>query len=146
MTIKEHHLEEIATEAWSSLLDRDLVHAATISTALPAGAEVVIGGAWDGRIRIETSQALAREATAALFGLPEDEIDDELIADAIGELANIIGGNIKALLPSPSHLGLPRPIEGEATDIVAEVALSDGEQPVSITVERLPPGGGAGSS
>jgi hypothetical protein len=34
-------------------------------------------------------------------------IDDEDIEDALGELANVVGGNVKAVLPGPSVLGLP---------------------------------------
>ena len=34
-------------------------------------------------------------------------IDDEDIEDALGELANVVGGNVKAVLPGPSALGLP---------------------------------------
>ena len=34
-------------------------------------------------------------------------LDDEDIDDALGELANVVGGNVKAVLPGPSALGLP---------------------------------------
>ena len=34
-------------------------------------------------------------------------LDEEDVADALGELANVVGGNVKAVLPGPSVLGLP---------------------------------------
>ena len=34
-------------------------------------------------------------------------LDDEDVDDALGELANVVGGNVKAVLPGPSVLGLP---------------------------------------
>ncbi|NIQ01639.1 MAG: chemotaxis protein CheX, partial [Nitrospinaceae bacterium] len=50
---------------------------------------------------------LARQAAAIMFQLQEDTAGPEEIQDAFGELANITGGNIKALLPEPSYLSLP---------------------------------------
>jgi len=32
---------------------------------------------------------------------------DEDVADAVGELVNMIGGNVKSLMPGPSVLSLP---------------------------------------
>jgi len=33
--------------------------------------------------------------------------------DATGELSNMVGGNVKALLPQPSRLSLPSVVEGK---------------------------------
>ncbi len=42
-----------------------------------------------------------------MFGIDENEAGEEEIQDAIGELANMTGGNIKSLLPEPCYLSLP---------------------------------------
>jgi chemotaxis protein CheX len=42
-----------------------------------------------------------------MFEMDEAEVGDGEVADAFGELANIIGGNLKCLLPEPSQLSLP---------------------------------------
>ena len=43
-----------------------------------------------------------------MFGLGAGAAPDaEAVRDALGELTNILGGNLKALLPGPCHLGLP---------------------------------------
>jgi chemotaxis protein CheX len=47
------------------------------------------------------------------------------VADAIGEVANMAGGNVKALLPGPSVLSLPE-VAGEGAASVAT-----GGRPVS---------------
>ena len=39
--------------------------------------------------------------------LDAQEVEPDEVADAAGELVNIIGGNLKTLLPTPSKLGLP---------------------------------------
>ena len=52
------------------------------------------------------------------------------IADALGELANIIGGNVKSLLPEPCALSLPHVLVGrvdqEHWPAVTEVCRLDG--------------------
>jgi hypothetical protein len=102
-----------------------------------ASSQVSIGGAWDGRVRVETSLVLARQLTAHMFDLAEEDVDDDLVADAIGEIANIIGGNVKALLPTPSHLGLPGPGGGEPAEEVARAVLNCDDHLVVVVVERL---------
>ena len=48
------------------------------------------------------------DLTRALLGdHAPAELDDEDIADAFGEIANVVGGNVKAALPGPSALSLP---------------------------------------
>jgi chemotaxis protein CheX len=42
-----------------------------------------------------------------MFQLSEDEVAPDLIQDALGELTNMTGGNLKSLLPEPCFLSLP---------------------------------------
>lgn len=70
-------------------------------------AAVSITGAWEGTIAVSCCDDLARIITGVFFALePADATADE-INDAIGEMANMIGGNVKALMPAPSQLSLP---------------------------------------
>ena len=43
---------------------------------------------------------------------PVPEMSDEEIGDALGELATMTGGNVKALLPQPCDMSLPAVVEG----------------------------------
>ena len=70
-------------------------------------ASVTIAGAWNGAVSVGCSRPLARRAAASMFALPTGDITPEHMQDALSELANIIGGNVKALLPGPSTLSLP---------------------------------------
>jgi chemotaxis protein CheX len=61
------------------------------------------------------------------------------IVDAVGELANVIGGNVKALLPQPCQLSLPHvQINGDSGWPVAiEVSRITGtwlDEPVTVSV------------
>jgi len=64
---------------------------------------------------VRCSAAAARNAAAALLGVELDDVTTEDVTDALGELANIIGGNVKSLLPEPCALSLPHVlIHGES--------------------------------
>lgn len=66
-----------------------------------------IMGAWEGTICLQCPIALARQAASIMFQVKEDEAGMEQIQDALGEITNMTGGNIKALLPEHSYLSLP---------------------------------------
>jgi chemotaxis protein CheX len=59
------------------------------------------------------SEPAARRITAVLLDRGEVEVDEDDIVDAMGEMANVIGGNLKSLLPGPSSLGLPIVVTSE---------------------------------
>jgi len=70
-------------------------------------ASVQITGTWQGAIVVTCSRALADAVTAAMFGMDVGEAGQAELEDAMGEIANMIGGNIKNRMPVPSSLSLP---------------------------------------
>jgi chemotaxis protein CheX len=66
-----------------------------------------ISGAWSGAVVARVSFDLARRTSAIMLAQPlaDTTIDDA--RDCLGELVNMFGGNLKALLPGPSWLSLP---------------------------------------
>ena len=52
-----------------------------------------------------------------MFGLEKGAASSEGIHDTIGELANMIGGTVKSLLPTPSQLSLPTVSEGTGLEM-----------------------------
>jgi chemotaxis protein CheX len=70
-------------------------------------ARVSISGAWQGELTLGCSTEVARRAAAAMFGkLPKDANPEE-IRDALGELANMVGGNFKTALKGDCRLSVP---------------------------------------
>jgi CheY-specific phosphatase CheX len=74
---------------------------------------VQISGAWDGAVTIQCSPDLARAAAAAMLEMEAAATSFDDVRDALGEIANMVGGNLKALLPGPTNLSLPLVVEGE---------------------------------
>ena len=106
-----------------------------------AQALIRVVGEWSGVITLEMSDEAAETAARVLETAATDEVAPEEVADAVGELVNIIGGNIKSLLPTPSTLSLPEvaqvaaPAAAErATTEHCRVDLSWGPRPIRVRV------------
>ncbi|MEO5922298.1 MAG: chemotaxis protein CheX [Bryobacteraceae bacterium] len=62
-------------------------------------------GEWRGAVLVQCGIPTAEELARRLFKL--DTISHEDVADAMGELANMIGGNLKSVLPPGVMLSVP---------------------------------------
>jgi chemotaxis protein CheX len=112
----DEDLGTIAEQVWSSYLDPEeiapLLPFPAAVQKVEVSASVSVTGAWRGHVVLSCSAKAAKNAAAALLGVEFDEVTTEDIADALGELANIIGGNVKSLLPEPCALSLPHVLVG----------------------------------
>lgn len=102
------HLCDITESVWAGFLDIPLERASASPGMCECASSIRIEGAWNGEVIVACSHSLARQVALNMFHCPEDKLRNEYLADAMNEVANIIGGNIKSLLPSPSYLRLPR--------------------------------------
>ena len=96
---------------WKSILNLDVKK--TVEEYCPPEEEDVlagcvhISGEWEGVVALDCPHELAKKAASIMFQLSEDEVAPDLIQDALGELTNMTGGNLKSLLPEPCFLSLP---------------------------------------
>ena len=108
--IDEETVQSIAQEAWLALVGEEeyLLPLAGGDPDEAISSWVEIVGPWTGSVVITTARTTAEELARCLLkqhAPPVLEAED--IEDALGELANVVGGNVKAVLPGPSVLGLP---------------------------------------
>ena len=144
--IDEATVEAIATEAWIALVGEDEV-LVPVPGDLPAdvlSAWVDVVGPWTGSVVLTTGYQTAAELTRALLREAAPELlDHEDVADAFGEIANVVGGNVKAALPGPSTLGLPQVGSAPAVRDPGDVRRIDvvwRGQPLVVSVQgALPP-------
>jgi chemotaxis protein CheX len=110
MLPSDDELDEIVTTIWSALLGLEVCPAADDAAApreeCITGA-VDIDGGWEGKVLLEGPLALARKATAIMMGKAEGGVSGDDLRDAWGELANVTGGNLKAILSQAARLSLP---------------------------------------
>ncbi len=69
-------------------------------------------GTWTGAVLIECTPPQAFQFTARLMGDEPASRVNEDVRDAMGELANMIAGNLKPVLPRGVHLSMPSLVEG----------------------------------
>ncbi len=139
--IDEATVQGIAEEAWSALIG-DEEFLVPLPGGLPDDAVsswVEIVGPWNGAVVLTTGRSTAEELSRCLLAEHAPPVlDAEDVDDALGELANVVGGNVKAVLPGPSVLGLPEvgtaPEPGHPADICRVDLLWRG-QSLTITVQ-----------
>ena len=152
MSVNTSDLTSVTQAVWSTVLghelDVDNSAGFHLMRPTPTLASVVqISGAWNGAVIVHCTTSLARRATEIMLGIAEGAASAEDIADALGEIANMIGGNIKSLVLEPSHLSLPAVSEGTDYGVtipesqpVCERGFSDGREFLMVLVrERTDP-------
>jgi chemotaxis protein CheX len=114
VAVYDEVIEQIAQSVFATMLEIELVR--TDSAALPETdlllAAVHIAGEWTGSVVLALSEPVARHAASRMLQMPIDDVVDADLKDTASELANMIGGNLKSLLPGPSFLSLPTIVSG----------------------------------
>ena len=104
---------QIAQEIFAAMIDRQ----PGLLTSWPAGPATVadplyawvdLGTVPASRVQLATDAATAHALARAFLTMGQAEpVSADDVVDAFGEIANVLGGNIKALLPE--HVGLTLP-------------------------------------
>ena len=134
MTTIEFDIQEITGMIWESLIDLPLER---VGDAQPDDGPGVTGfvsidGAWNGAVLVRCPIGLATTLTAAMFQSATAPTFED-VSDALGELTNMVAGNVKALLPSPCSLSLPAVALG--TDYALSVLGTTSVAEVSFTCD-----------
>lgn len=127
----EDQIFEIVEHVWRAFVGMDLAR----RDALPGGeaggyflvASIAIEGAWEGEAALFCSEPLAHRMAAHLFEMAPADVGPDEVRETLGEISNIIGGNLKRLLPEPCHLSIPvvgyeRNLKAHAARITAHAA------------------------
>jgi chemotaxis protein CheX len=143
--IDEATVESIAQDAWIALVGEEevLVPLPGEPVTDPVSSWVDVVGPWTGSVVLTTGRRTAEELTRALLAEHSPEVlEHEDVVDAFGEIANVVGGNVKAALPGSSGLSLPDVGDAPAPrnpDDVCRVDLLWRGETVSISVQGALP-------
>jgi chemotaxis protein CheX len=138
-------LQAITEQLWTSYVDvdggRPLLMIPVNGTSIDISAAVSVTGSWNGHVVVETTASGSRQAAAAMLSMDAAEVSDADIADALGEIANVIGGGVKGLLPGTCALSLPHVVSAPgatrhwpAVAKVCQIEASWMDEPVRVTV------------
>ncbi|MCI5064981.1 chemotaxis protein CheX [bacterium] len=138
-------LERIVQQIWLMTLKREISPCEEVSCLGDSRhVSIEISGAWDGALRVSFSELAAENVTRDIFELSDDETPEDVqINDALKEIANVAGGNLKTFLPEPSVLSLPKVLtseEGERRSAegksVSLCLCSEDKEPVRFLLQK----------
>lgn len=142
----DNEIQEVVQSTWFAFLQADATPIGTSAEVARDGAgknpllgRIDIDGAWRGEVLFRCQEQLGRTAAAVFFDLPPDAIGEAEICDAVAELTNVLGGNLKCLLPSGCKLSLPHvdPLGGGGAEPPSgAVAFQSGGEPFWVAVRR----------
>jgi chemotaxis protein CheX len=125
------HIEAVPEEQLSDCLDTEPAFTGCVQ----------ISGAWQGAVLVQGAAHLERVLAAVFFELEESEVTESDVRDAIAEITNMIGGNIKGQVPSPSFLSIPSVTIGNdfnfhlaGVSVISQVVMNCQGEPLRIVL------------
>ncbi|MGA1997830.1 MAG: chemotaxis protein CheX, partial [Bryobacteraceae bacterium] len=118
-------ISEIVTSVFQAMLGLDVAPSGAM--AAPPGERRVValvrfGGRANGCLIFETGVEQARRFAGRFLCSEPLPADDITVRDVIGELANMICGNLKSTLAPGAVLAMPEVVAGEPSELVGEPA------------------------
>ena len=92
---------DLVSMAWQTFVGSELEMVEAVAAAEHGQvmcSSISIGEAWTATVVLYFSRKIAFSGTATVLGMEPDELDEGDVRDIIGELANIVGGNIKGFV------------------------------------------------
>ncbi len=100
-------------------------------------ASVQISGEADVLVELETDRTVAMRFACCMFSMDPLEIEETDLRDALGEVVNMIGGNVKGVLSGECNLSLPSVEVLEVRD-VGVIAKETEDLTVRLSCEGSP--------
>jgi len=109
-------------------------------------ASVQLAGFWNGVLLLQCHLATACEYASVMQGVERPRAVTDDVKDAIGELINMVAGNLKGTLEGSTRLSLPVVVEGADYRVhvlrghtVARLGFSTPAGPVYVSVVEIRP-------
>ena len=106
--IDELLLSQVVRDVCETMLDLPLAPGKGLTTRgsrwVPS---IRISGGSEAVVEIETNRHVAQRIASRMFSLEPDKLEEDDLRDALGEVINMIGGNLKGLLSGECDLSLP---------------------------------------
>lgn len=147
MRLRKEYILEIAATIWAMMLGLELQlgpdPAESGREDRTFAASTHIRGITNRTVSLLCPDGFARQATAVFFGVREEAVLPNQICDALGELTNMLGGNIDGLLAEHSVLSLPSVAVGmgyaghsEHSIEILRLPMRCGRWPLVILIEQ----------
>ena len=139
----EDVVTEITSSVWKAFMPEsdEVIPVPMVPSDASLTGTVFISGQWNGLVSLTCSSVAASWVAALMFDVEIEEVGAADVLDAVGEMVNIVGGNLKGMLPSPTGLSLPSVTDGTVhvdtragADLLVDVQLSWMNEPVHVAI------------
>ncbi len=110
---------EIVQSIFSTMMDLpvSVISSPRVPSSDKLTSSVYLEGTWNGAVTVECTRKQACQFAGKILAIdPPDEVDND-VRDVIGELANMIGGNMKSAMGTDVRLSLPSVIDGSDYEV-----------------------------
>jgi CheY-specific phosphatase CheX len=118
MSVRGAELSAIVQEVWRSMLGLD----ARLSSPPPAAGTrleaydgligcVGLAGSLEGAVVLACPGPLARRAASVMFDLPIEQVEESEVSDVLGELTNVVAGNLVSNCLDGCQVQLPKVLD-----------------------------------
>ena len=108
MNIGSEQLADLTRDVCQTMLGIEITPSPSPSSSeTQLASKVSISGEWNRVVEVIASPEAARRIAATMFCMEPEEVGESDIEDAVSEVANMIGGNVKGILGGDCELSLP---------------------------------------
>jgi chemotaxis protein CheX len=137
--ISPAELTQIVEAVFASMLDLEVMEWPPLISAERVTAAVALRGEWNGIVLVQCAAEQACRFAGHYLSIDTPCEVDDVVRDFMGELANMIGGNLKCALHPGLRLSAPSVKEGDGDRIDPEhaslcLAFNTSEGPFGVTV------------
>jgi chemotaxis protein CheX len=108
---------------------------------------VHLSGAWNGALLFECNRQLACQLAGRFLSMDAPETVNDDVRDVLGELANMIGGNMKSAVAAGLSLSMPSVTDGSdyglrvcGSEVKGRLAFECADGPFWVTLLAVAPG------
>jgi chemotaxis protein CheX len=115
LNLQAEDLVQIVGPIFSTMMGIE-IEAAEPASPMPAGlmtAAVYLAGGWQGAVLVHCSPQQACEFAGCFLGTPPPSTVTDDVRDVLGELANMIAGNLKCTLRPGIKVSIPSVVDGD---------------------------------
>jgi chemotaxis protein CheX len=105
---------QIVESIFSTMMGTEVSHCDTpwLSAGDRLTSSVFLEGEWNGAVSLECTQRQACQFAGEFLSMdPPGAVDDD-VRDVLGELVNMIGGNLKSAIADRTQLSMPSVVDG----------------------------------
>jgi CheY-specific phosphatase CheX len=124
-TIKPRELEQVVTTVFDTMLGLEVFPAEAAEAPADDGltGAIHLSGEWDGAILLHCSQQQACIFAGHFLCAACVDLAPDIVRDVLGEIVNMIGGNLKSGVYRGLHLSMPTVVNG--TDFTVQVCRAE---------------------